>query len=122
MTWEYSQSTGRLTRNGVTVGAGYSGAPPAGLNNPQMQQIRNVGPIPRGRYQIGTPRDTTRHGPHVLDLTPVGHNALGRSEFLIHGDKIAGPPKSASNGCIILARTLRNQISLSNDRELVVTE
>jgi len=121
MPWQYSQRTGQLTQNGRVVGSGYSGAP-AGRNNPQMQQIRNIGPIPQGRYRIGTARNTDEHGPHVMDLTPIGHNAFGRTEFLIHGERRNGPPGSASQGCIILGPVIRQQISASGDRELVVTE
>ena len=120
MTWHYSQSTGQLTHDGRNVGRpGYSGAP-AGINNPDMQQIVDVGPIPRGQYRIGRPRDTETHGPHVMDLTPVGHTALGRSQFLIHGDRVAGPPRSASQGCIILPPDVRDRISGSGDNSLVV--
>jgi Protein of unknown function (DUF2778) len=122
MPWTYSQSTGQLTRNGAAVDqAGYSGAP-AGRNNPNMQQVPDVGPIPRGRYRIGAPRSSADHGPHVLDLAPEGHNALGRTDFLVHGERRTGPPGNASRGCIILPLTVRRQISASGDRELIVVE
>ena len=121
MPWEYSQRTGVLVHDGRIVGTGYSGAP-AGRNMPQMEHVRNVGPIPRGRYRIGNPRNTATHGPHVMDLTPVGHSALGRTEFLIHGERRSGPPGAASLGCIILGPAIRNRISASGDHDLVVTE
>ena len=121
MAWRYSQRTGVLTHNGQTAGTGYSGAA-AGRNLPQMERVRNIGPIPRGQYRIGTPRNTATHGPHVMDLTPVGHNALGRTEFLIHGERRNAPPGLASQGCIILGPSIRNQISASGDHDLIVTE
>ena len=122
MPWSYSQSTGQLTRNGVPLGRpGYSGAP-EGQNNPNMQQVPNVGPIPRGTYRIGPPRSSSARGPHVLDLTPVGHNALGRTAFLIHGERRDGPPGLASTGCIILPLHIRQQVVASGDHELIVTE
>jgi len=121
MPWQYSQRTGQLTHNGRVVGTGYSGAG-AGRSNPQMQQMRNIGPIPQGRWRIGAPRDSDDHGPHVLDLTPLGHNAFGRTDFLIHGERRIGPPGNASQGCIILWPNIRHLISSSGDRELVVTE
>lgn len=118
MHWTYSQSTGRLTRNGTTVATGYSGAGP-GRNNPAAQATHNVGPIPRGTYSIGLPHDTHSHGPHVMALTPVGHNALGRDGFLIHGDNTR---HDASTGCIILPRDIRNQISTSGDNTIEVVQ
>jgi Protein of unknown function (DUF2778) len=121
MPWSYSQRTGQLARNEIVVGDGYSGAG-AGKNNPLMQQLTDTGPIPRGRYRIGSPRNTTNRGPHVMDLTPIGHNALGRTEFLIHGEKKGVAPGSASKGCIILGPNIRHQISASGDNELIVTE
>lgn len=121
MPWQYSQRTGILTHNGKYIAQGYSGAP-AGQNNPDMEQLRNIGPIPRGKYHIGKPRNTAKHGPHAMDLTPVGHHALGRTDFLIHGERRNGPPGRASEGCIILGPSVRHQISASGDHELLVTE
>jgi hypothetical protein len=123
MPWEYSQSTGQLHRiqNGARthIGTGYSGIN-AGLNNPGMENIANTGPIPRGMWTIGTPRRSPNTGPHVLDLSPNGHNAHGRTSFQIHGDNTTPQPNDASNGCIILPRNLRETISRSNDNVLYV--
>lgn len=116
MSWVYSQSTGRLTRNGQTVATGYSGAG-SGRNNGQVEAQRNVGPIPRGLYTIGPARDTSTHGPHAMTLTPDGHNARGRDGFMIHGDNTR---HDASTGCVILPRDVREQISNSRDNELEV--
>lgn len=120
MPWYYSQSTGQLTRNERVAGIGYAGAG-GGRNNPRMENVRDVGPIPRGTYQISRPRNSERRGPHVMDLSPVGHNALGRTNFLIHGDS-ARHPGQASQGCIILPRLVRQQISGSGDNRLIVIE
>lgn len=54
-----------------------------------------------------------------MALTPVGHVALGRSHFLIHGDSVSHPG-GASEGCIILNRTARQTIASSGDNELEV--
>ena len=118
MSWEYSQSTGRLTHNGVFVEKGYSGYR-EGKDNPDMERIVNVGPIPRGTYHIGSPRGSSESGPHVLDLSPYGHNAHGRTEFLIHGDSMNNPG-NASKGCIILSRKTREKISSMSDNVLEV--
>jgi hypothetical protein len=118
MPWTYHQRTGRLVRNGHVVATGYSGHG-HGINNPNLEQMRNVGPIPRGRYMIGAPYNSAGHGPHVMALTPNGHAAHGRDNFLIHGDNGAGN-RSASEGCIILGPDARRRISSSGDNVLNV--
>ncbi|WP_174291457.1 tlde1 domain-containing protein [Sphingomonas bacterium] len=118
MPWRYQQSTGVLTHNGQRVTVGYSGAG-TGRNNHAMQATANVGPIPTGNYTIGTPYNTTTHGPHVMRLTPQGHTALGRSGFLIHGDNRT---HTASQGCVILDPNVRNRISASRDLTLEVVQ
>jgi hypothetical protein len=123
MPWEYSQSTGELyqIQNGqrVRVGTGYSGIN-AGLNNPAMENTPNTGPIPRGTWRIGNPRRSPNTGPHVLDLSPIGHNAHNRTNFQIHGDNRTPQPNDASNGCVILPRNIRERISNSGDTILTV--
>jgi hypothetical protein len=117
--WTYSQSTGHLTHNGESVGTGYSGHG-AGRNNPAEENVKNVGPIPKGEYTIGPAYTDPVRGPIVMRLTPSGgQNMFGRDGFLIHGDnsKMDG---SASDGCIILGPTIREQISKSTDRKLTV--
>lgn len=119
--WTYCQASGALTHDGAMAGVGYSGAPPLGKNNPSMQDTRDVGPIPQGLYTVGDPFDTEAHGPHVMRLTPDSTNQMfGRSGFLIHGDSIARPG-FASEGCIIMARDVRNAVSSSTDKRLTVT-
>lgn len=120
MTWGYKQSSGWLSQDGENIAEGYSGAGD-GKNNPAMQDVPNVGPIPTGTYTIGEPSDTKTHGPYVLHLIPDPANEMfGRSGFLIHGDSVVAPG-TASEGCIILPRKVREQIWASGERELVVT-
>ena len=120
MSWTYSQSTGHMSHNGQLVGIGYSGHDD-GKNNPSMQTVPNVGPIPQGQYSIGAPRDSDKVGPFALPLDPMaGTNTFGRSAFMIHGDSIVHPG-TASEGCIIILRDVRNQIAASNDPALIVT-
>ena len=117
--WTYRQADGRLFRNGVAVAVGYSGFGD-GKNNPARQTEHDVGPIPIGVYSIGPPHDTDTHGPHVMPLTPLpGTNTFGRDGFLIHGDSVARPG-TASHGCIILDRGIRNLISGSGDPRIEV--
>jgi len=121
MTWTYMQATGQLSHDGEAIDTGYAGVG-AGLNAPGQEGVPFIGPLPRGGYTIGQPVLNGGHmGPFVLPLTPSpANNMFGRSGFFIHGDKIAGPPHTASNGCIILSRQTRTLIAQSGDNLLVV--
>jgi hypothetical protein len=120
MPWTYSQSSGSLHHDGQLIAVGYSGHD-VGKNNPALQSTPNVGPIPQGRYSIGEPHDSPKVGPFALPVEAMpGTNTFGRSAFLIHGDSIVHPG-TASEGCIILLRDVRNRIAASDDRVLVVT-
>lgn len=120
MAWQYNQRTGQLSRNGQNIAVGYSGSG-AGRNNPAMERVSNVGPIPQGRYNVGAPHPHPTKGPVTMALTPVGHNAQGRTNFLIHGDSIQHPGH-ASEGCIILDRATRQAIAVSGDTVLEVVQ
>jgi hypothetical protein len=118
--WTYAQKTGDLLQDGERVATGYSGID-NGKNNPAMQAIPNVGPIPQGEWTIvGPPINTPDHGPYVLRLTPSAETVLfGRSGFLMHGDSIESPG-CASHGCIIMPRDVREQVWNSGDTDLEV--
>lgn len=119
VSWTYDQRTGALTRDGGYVAYGYSGFG-SGKNAPHMQGAKNIGPIPRGFYEIGPPSNSGLRGPHVMRLTPAKENEMfGRSDFLIHGDSKTAPG-TASHGCIILPRAIRVAISESGDNQLEV--
>jgi hypothetical protein len=118
--WIYQQATGKIMDpGGVVVGYGYSGR---GVykNDPEAQSRHDEGPIPEGYYSIGDPHDTITHGPFVLPLTPDPLNKMfGRSGFLIHGDSIIHPG-TASHGCIIANRHIREDIAKSEVKLLGV--
>ncbi len=118
--WTYAQDSGQLLQDGQLIGTGYSGFD-EGKNNPSMQAVANVGPIPQGDWIIvGPPVNTAAHGPYVLTLQPApGTNTFGRSGFLMHGDSIEAPG-CASHGCVIMARTVREQVWDSGDTQLEV--
>ncbi|MEM5437616.1 tlde1 domain-containing protein [Paraburkholderia diazotrophica] len=119
MPWTYSQSTGRLTRNGVTAGTGYSGHG-AGRNNANMQRTGGIGPIPQGTYTIGAPFHHNHAGGYTMRLTPQhGTNTFGRSGFMMHGDSTRQPGQ-ASEGCIVQNHSVRHQVWASGDRTLQV--
>ena len=117
MAWEYSQSSGQMKLNGELKGTGYSGRG-EGRNNPAKEAVANVGPIPRGAWTMGAAYDDNNgKGPTVIPLTPSGHNAHGRTGFLIHGDNAT---HDASTGCIILGPAVRTAIAASADKTLNV--
>jgi Tlde1 domain len=117
--WTYNQTDGTLLHDGEQVGKGYSGFD-EGKNNPEMQDVHDVGPIPAGTYEIGSAHNTDSHGPHVMALKPVeGTNTFGRDGFLIHGDSMEHPG-TASHGCIIMPRDVRDKVSASGDTTLEV--
>lgn len=119
--WVWSQSRGLLSRGGSPVATGYSGHA-EGINNPDMQHVKSVGPLCRGLYTIGAPYQSPKVGPFALPLLPDKENAMaGRSDFRIHGDNDKGD-QSASEGCIILPRKIREQIWTSSDKRLQVVE
>lgn len=118
MSWVYHQSTGKLEFNGQLIATGYSGA--IGYkNNAQMEDIQSKGPIPKGKYSISIPRHSSTTGPYVLPLSPIGHNARGRTSFQIHGDS-RRKPGGASSGCIILPRLIRERIWNSSSKFIEV--
>jgi len=118
--WTYIQKTGELSFNGAHVENGYSGAD-EGKNNPSLQAVHDVGPIPQGEWTItGPPFNSPDHGPFVLRLMPSnGTNTFGRAGFLMHGDS-SEHPGCASKGCIIMPRTVREKVWTSGDTELRV--
>lgn len=84
---------------------GYAGNG-AGKNNPDMQGIPNVGPLPIGNYGMGPAQNSPNTGPLTIPLTylngdePFPPNRDPNS-FRIHGDKKGQPPGNASHGCIV---------------------
>jgi hypothetical protein len=125
LTWRYNSRTGELTHDGVYVASGYAGHG-SGVNNPSMQGVNSVGPIPTGTYRIERQQDNvTGSGLRLrasMRLTPVPSNSMhGRAGFLIHGDN-GRRNRSASEGCMIFDRDVRDQIGRSGDSELVVED
>jgi hypothetical protein len=116
----YSQSTGKLfDSSGNLIGIGYAGNG-NGKNNPAMQDVKCIGPLPRGRYTISNPHNSDHTGPFTLDLIPdAGNEMFGRDEFKMHGDSIT-EPGTASNGCIVMSRYIRDLVWNSKDHRLIV--
>lgn len=117
---KYDQKTGEImTDDGTVIGKGYAGNG-KGKNNPAMESVKMIGPLPRGIYIIGEPINSPHTGPYSIPLTPNPKNVMyGRSGFMIHGDSIDNPG-TASNGCIVLPHTIRVQINNYTDKNLEV--
>ena len=120
--WIWDQSAGTLYRpDGSECAIGYSGFG-AGKNKPSMQAVKGIGPIPQGTWVITGVYNSKRVGPFALILEPHDKNrTFGRSAFRIHGDSVKNPG-TASHGCIILARKIREEIYNSGDKLLKVIE
>ena len=116
--WYFSQRGAIWHDNGPKSGS-YSGHG-EGLNNHAMEAVHGVGPIPVGRYAIGPwEAQHGRLGRIVAALTPVGHDAHGRSGFFWHGDN-AEMNNTASDGCIVSPYATRMKGIQSADDELEV--
>ena len=127
--WVYDQSDGRFYHqiNNADMGSctfvaqGYSGKAWA-KNNPKAENAKSMGPIPKGMWKIGAAYDSKNVGPRAIILEPMeGTRTYGRSAFRIHGDSIRNPG-TASRGCIILPRNVRERIIKSSDKILRVVE
>lgn len=97
----YKQKTGELFANDQhLIGTGYSGHG-AGLNNPEAERQVNFGPIPHGLYIVGSTHIHPGKGVDVMTLAPHGHDAYGRTGFLIHGTHV-NDQHDSSHGCIVI--------------------
>jgi hypothetical protein len=128
----YSQSTGKLFNDdGSYVDTGHSGHG-VGLNNPAMQNVKNIGPLPQGWYTIGAPITDKITGPYSLPLTPDPANEMyNRGSFLMHGglsEPFTEPdgevinPGQESDGCPIFSRVTREKVWNGPDHRLQVVE
>ena len=115
----YSQSTGRMSRDGVYLWTGYAGNG-SGLNNRKAQELRGKGPLPAGFYTLEYIRDNGATGPHSIFLKPDAANTMfGRGAFFIHGDNSKGD-RSASDGCIIKSpQAAREQLRIGERLQVV---
>ncbi len=119
MPWTFEQKTGRYLHNGTYIATGYAGRE-AGKNNPDMQNVKGIGPLPVGWYTFQTPADSDTVGKYAMRLVPDAANEMfGRNSFFEHGDSIS-EPGSASHGCIVLPRSVREETWNSGDHRLEV--
>jgi hypothetical protein len=120
--WTYESSTGLLIdATGKRIWKGYAGHN-QGLNNPAMQDVHEVGPLPEGLYSMSAPVDHPRVGKYAIQLIPhEGNQMFGRSEFFMHGDRIGAEGLFlASDGCIVMPRLIRERAYNSGDHVIRV--
>lgn len=125
MIYTYEQCSGKLfDGSGEFIGVGYAGGNcgknPEGVNNPAMQEMRSVGPLPQGLYSLGAVVEGSHLGVFAIPLMPDPANEMfGRSAFYCHGDNKLGN-QSASEGCIIMPPSIRRMIYAGIDSKIRV--
>lgn len=125
MSWQYIIRSGEMLHNGSFYTKCYAGRD-QGLNNPDMQYVKDTGPLPVGVYRIGNAVEDSHLGPCAMPLMKDKANEMrGRDGFFIHADLVDARtnPFKASHGCIIVAPVARRYIATcaaAGDRLLTV--
>jgi len=110
MGMEYEQSTGNFYISGTFLERGFAGVKGEHQNNPASQCMKDIGPLPRGRYRMEKPKRSKYV--EAIKLTPFPETDMCqpvRDNFFIHGDNVKFP-RTGSTGCIILTITARRKI------------
>lgn len=97
--WTYSQSTGELKHDGALIGIGSAGNG-AGLNNPDLQHVPGVGPLPRGMYFM---REVGKELGFWLKPYRTNSPDNRQGTFWIHAE-------TGSEGCIEMPLIVRQRI------------
>ena len=124
MAWVFESSTGKFyTPDGSLESSGYAGGNCGrnmeGINNPNMQNIPKVGPLPEGLYTRGKLIPESHLGKDAIELIPDPSNEMfNRSDFYLHGD--TEKPHCASEGCIIQPHPARMKFNASDDDKIKV--
>lgn len=117
----YNIKTGQLWHDDKELGVGYSGHG-KGLNNPDMQSEKGVGPIPVGLWRIGSWINHPHLGVLVAALKPIRlTSTYGRDGFFIHGDNRL-MNNTGSDGCIVLSNALRKALKATGETQLTVVD
>lgn len=117
--WTYIQKTGEFLHECEHVGFGYAGRDD-GKNNPEMQSVKGIGPLPVGIYHAEPPAAHPTVGRYAIHLIPdPGNEMYGRSSFFLHGDS-SEHPGLASHGCIVQSRLTREAFWDSGDHMIRV--
>jgi hypothetical protein len=125
--WLFKQSTGQIFHDGTLITKGYAGRDyddtgkfVGGKNNPVMQNVKGIGPLPVGFYTMQQPHDSDVVGKYAIPLIPDATNEMfNRASFFWHGDKIKAPG-TASHGCIVSDPKTRVSAWTSGDHRVQV--
>jgi len=121
----FSQTTGHVTDDsGTIIAHGYAGnnkdPKHLGKNNPELQGMKCVGPLPQGKYTIGKWGDHGEVGPNSAPLTQIEGETFGRNDFLIHGPG-GEDPANCSKGCIVIPHDERMKVIALKPDTVTVT-
>ena len=106
MNLNYDQVTGHITNDeGKLLATGWSGNGD-GKNNPAMQDVHSVGPLPQGVYKVCEwEYEHNGLGHDVVAILQVEGETFGRDGFFIHGPAINSEHYGQeSKGCIVVPR------------------
>lgn len=120
--WQYDRALKQLSRNYVNKLAVCYCGNGKGLNNPALEAIKDVGPLPAGRYRFTNIVNSPKTGPNTILLEHDPGNVMyGRDLFRIHGDNKT-KNNTASDGCIVVEpMEIRIAMWFSGDRMIEVT-
>ena len=93
-------------------------------NNPNDQCVKDLGPLPRGWYELGQGYSHKKLGPLTFNLNPQGGTNMCtplRNLMRIHGDSRSNPG-NASDGCIVCGKKTREQLQRGGGGTLLVTQ
>ena len=122
--WIFDVIAGNFVGHGTAKSGVYAGNGP-GFNNPAMENVANVGPLPRARYTMKRIYDDPETGKNTIELIPDPESIAkfpnrNMYSFRIHGINPARPLGS-SKGCICVSPgSFRVYVFNSGDHELFV--
>ena len=119
----YSQTNGTVTNDsGIVIASGWSGNH-NGKNNPLMQNVPCIGPLPQGLYTICAWEALHDHlGQMVAFLRPdKGNEMFGRGDFFMHGPSSTHYGQE-SKGCIVIPHDDRETVKYTGETDLLVVE
>src|SRR5271157_4116869 len=115
MNWKHEQSTGKIwNANNTYLDTGYAGRD-KGKNNPSMEGVKGIGPLPHGTWQpVELFEEHPMVGKFAVRVEPANEETLQRvrsygrdpKSFFMHGDSIEHPGL-ASHGCMVHQRPTR---------------
>lgn len=134
MSWEFEQSSGRIydtshELQGIGYAGGDCGLHPEGVNSPNLENEKDIGPIPAGDYTADyIVMQHPKLGHFAIHLAPdpatsarIAGYGRDPESFFWHGDRIDLPGKqAASDGCIAGSLDVRQDFWMGLDHDLQV--